>query len=233
MAEQVPTHIRDGDRLSFRMTEATDTRAVYTFVDTLNQGTLFDRPPAVFRNAALQHRLFELQNNSRGDTLLGTIIIQDNAVDKNTRRRESELGGLVVHPGARGQRLASLLTRVSLLHDLIRAKSSGWDCEYQAHLAKGNTGPELALKECGFIPAGNTVVYRGEVDASLEHMLEDGADGVLMKRVVYDKSKTKDLVSWFQHMQHNDFTVRNSDAIQTRLDLSEMLGELDISLLAE
>lgn len=231
MAQQAPTHIRQGDRLRLRMTDMADTRAVYTFVDTLNQGTLFDRPPSVFRNAVRQHRLFELENDSRDDTLIGTIIIQDNTVDEAAKQRQSELGGLVVHPGARGQRLASLLTRLSLLHDLIRTKTGGWDCQYQAHFTEGNTGPEAAFRKAGFVPAGDTIVHRGEVDASLEHMLEEGADGVVMKRVVFDAGNVGELVSWFETLHENDFVFQHSNAIQTRLDLDELLGELDVSVL--
>lgn len=231
MAESAPSHLRDGDILYFRMTEADDSRAVFTFVDTLNQGTLFDRPPSVFRNAAKRHRLFELQNASHNDALLGTLIIQDNHVDEPNRQRESELGGLVVHPGARGLRLGSLLTRIGLLHDLVRSKANNWQSTYQAHFTEGNTNPESSFRKCGFVPAGDTVVHRGEIDASLEHMIEDGSDGVIMRRVVFDPDNLPHLTAWFAELKNNGFWFGNSDTVQTRLDLTEILDDLDLSVL--
>ena len=233
MAEHTPSHLRDGDVLYFRMTEAEDSRAVFTFVETLNEGTLFDRPPSVFRNAAKEHRLFELQNASHNDSLLGTLIIQDNEVDAPNRQRESELGGLVVHPGARGLRLGSLLTRIALLHDLVRSKSDDWNSAYQAHFTEGNTSPEASFRKCGFVSAGDTVVHRGEIDASLEHMLEDGSDGVTMKRVVFDPDRLPDLIAWFCDLRDNGFWFGNSDTVQTRLDLTSIIDELDVSVLKQ
>ncbi len=231
MAEQSLQHLRDGDTLRLNVTKADDSRAVFTFVDTLNQGTLFDRPPSVFRNAAKEHRLFELQNASYNDALLGTLIIQDNHVDAVNQRRESELGGLVVHPGARGFRLGSLLTRLGLLHDLVRSKSEDWDSSYQAHFVQGNTDPEASFRKCGFVPVGDTVVHRGEIDASLEYMLQDGADGVTMKRVVFKDDHLPDLIDWYRHLQDNDHWFDNSETVRTRLDLSAIDDELDISVL--
>ena len=49
MAIQRPSLFNDADILTFRQTPASDYRIPYTFVEALNEGTLFDRSARVSR----------------------------------------------------------------------------------------------------------------------------------------------------------------------------------------
>ena len=74
-----PAMIRDQDRVEIRLTREAEYRLPFTFIEALNEGTLFDRPAHVFRDAARQHRLFHVLNRST-ENILGTGVVQPHRV---------------------------------------------------------------------------------------------------------------------------------------------------------
>ena len=66
-----PAMIRDQDKIEIRLTREAEYRLPFTFIEALNEGTLFDRPAHVFREAARQHRLFHVVNRTT-ENILGT-----------------------------------------------------------------------------------------------------------------------------------------------------------------
>ena|SRR6516162_11586825 len=91
-----PTMIRDQDRVEIRLTREAEYRLPFTFIEALNEGTLFDRPAHVFRAAARQHRLFHVVNRTT-ENILGTGVVQlTSGGDKSLT--QAEVGGLMVHP---------------------------------------------------------------------------------------------------------------------------------------
>jgi hypothetical protein len=91
-----PAKIRDQDRVEIRLTREAEYRLPFTFIEALNEGTLFDRPAHVVRDAARQHRLFHVVNRST-ETILGTGVVQP-ASSGTTSATQAEVGGLMVHP---------------------------------------------------------------------------------------------------------------------------------------
>jgi hypothetical protein len=67
--------ISDQDRVEIRLTREAEYRLPFTFIEALNEGTLFDRPAHVFRDAARQHRLFHVVNRTT-ENILGTGVVQ-------------------------------------------------------------------------------------------------------------------------------------------------------------
>jgi transcriptional regulator with XRE-family HTH domain len=92
--------IRDQDRVEIRLTREAEYRLPFTFIESLNEGTLFDRPAHVFRVAARQHRLFHVVNRT-SENILGTGVVQLTS-GGNKSSTQAEVGGLMVHPAARG-----------------------------------------------------------------------------------------------------------------------------------
>ena len=158
MAERTPSHLHDGDVLRFRTMEADDSRAVYIFVDTLNQGTLFDRPPSAFCNATKQHRLFELQNASRDDSLLGPSSFRTTRWMRKTDCAKANSAGYMTdtcgHPVALCAHAANIQDRdaaVGVFQGLRR------DAPEPRHVSAdcGDRGPKPRLT---LIPAGRWTI---------------------------------------------------------------------------
>src|SRR5262245_26048815 len=156
-----PTMIRDQDTIEIRLTREAEYRLPFTFIEALNEGPLFDRPAHVFRDAARQHRLFHVANRTT-ENILGTGVVQPSSVG-DTSRTQAEVGGLMVHPAARGFGLASLLLKVMMVYAVKESGRDSPDEQYLAHVADG--------------PAGHGDVHRGEVDAVIDHMLMGGRPG--------------------------------------------------------
>jgi len=70
-----PSVIKDQDRIDVRLTSEAEYRIPFTFIEALNEGTLFDRPTDAFLDAAREHRLFHVLNRTT-DNIIGTGIIQ-------------------------------------------------------------------------------------------------------------------------------------------------------------
>lgn len=66
-----PPVIRDQDRIDVRLTGEAEYRIPFTFIEALNEGTLFDRPAHAFLDAAREHRLFHVLNRTT-DNIIGT-----------------------------------------------------------------------------------------------------------------------------------------------------------------
>src|SRR5262245_18168241 len=93
------------------------------------------------------------------------------------RAPRPEVGGLMVHPAARGFGLASVAEKVMMVYAVKESGRDSPDEQYLAHVADGNGAPIHALLEAGFRPAGHVDVHRGEVDAVMDHMLMGGRPG--------------------------------------------------------
>ena len=55
-----PSLFNNSDMLTFRQTPASEYRIPYTFVESLNEGTLFDRSARTFEQAARTQRLYDV-----------------------------------------------------------------------------------------------------------------------------------------------------------------------------
>jgi GNAT superfamily N-acetyltransferase len=188
-----PAVIRDQDRVEIRLTREAEYRIPFTFIEALNEGTLFDRPAHVFRDAARQHRLFHVVNRST-ENILGTGVVQL-ASRAATSATQAEVGGLMVHPAARGFGLASLLLKVMMVYAIKESGRDLPDEQYLAHVVDGNGAPIHALLEAGFRPAGHVDIRRGDIDAVFDHMLIGGASEVRLQAFVFDRHAVGNLVA--------------------------------------
>src|SRR5215469_9323715 len=147
-----PSVIRDQDKIDARLTAEAEYTIPFTFIEALNEGTLFDRPAQAFLDAARERRLFHVLNRTT-ENIIGTGIIQSASGDERSTK-EAEVGGLMFHPAARGFGLASLLVKIMMVYAI---KESGRDSpgeEYLAHVVDGNGAPLHSLHEAGFKPIG-------------------------------------------------------------------------------
>ena len=131
-----PAMIRDQDRVEIRLTSEAEYRLPFTFIEALNEGTLFDRPAHVFLDAA---RLFHVVNRTT-ENILGTGVVQP-ASGGHTSPTQAEVGGLMVHPAARGFGIASLLLKVMMVYAVKESGRDLPDEQYLAHVVDGNGGP--------------------------------------------------------------------------------------------
>src|SRR5213593_1047695 len=95
-----PPVIRDQDRIDVRLTGEAEYLIPFTFIEALNEGTLFGRPAHAFLEAAQERRLFHVLNRTT-DNIIGTSIIQS-ASGNERSAKQAEVGGLMFHPAARG-----------------------------------------------------------------------------------------------------------------------------------
>jgi GNAT superfamily N-acetyltransferase len=209
--------IRDADRVEIRLTREAEYRLAFTFIEALNEGTLFDRPAHVFRDAARQHRLFHVVNRTT-DTILGTGVVQL-ASDGQKLPTQAEVGGLMVHPAARGLGIASLLIKVMMVYAIKESGRDASDEQYLAHVVDGNGGPVHALLEAGFKPAGHVDIHRGDIDAVIDHMLKDGESEIRMQAFVFDRQAVGQLVLslWKFVRQDGGLITRSGHAGDIRL----------------
>src|SRR5258707_1406719 len=105
-----PSAIRDQDRIDVRLTSEAEYRIPFTFIEALNEGTLFDRPAQAFLEAARERRLFQVLNWTT-DNIIGTGIIQGSGDERSAK--QAEVGGLMFHPAARGFGLCSLSVKAA------------------------------------------------------------------------------------------------------------------------
>ena len=142
-----PPVIRDQDRIDVRLTSEAEYRIPFTFIEALNEGTLFDRPEHAFLDAARERRLFHVLNRTT-DNIIGTGIIQASGDEKSAK--EAEVGGLMFHPAARGFGLCSLLVKIMMVYAIKESGRDSPDEEYLAHVVDGNGLPLHSLLEAGF-----------------------------------------------------------------------------------
>jgi len=197
--------IRDGDRVEIRLTREAEYRIPFTFIEALNEGTLFDRPAHVFREAAREQRLFHVLNRNT-ENVLGTGVIQL-ASGPQGSPAQAEVGGLMVHPAARGFGIASLLLKIMMVCAISRRRGEGAQDRYLAHVVDGNDGPIHALLDAGFSPAGHVEIHRGEIDAAFEHMLKSGKSTVRMQAFTFDRHALGRLLLSLWKLVHEDGSV--------------------------
>ena len=221
-----PAMIRDQDTVEIRLTREAEYRLPFTFIEALNEGTLFDRPAHVFRDAARQHRLFHVVNRTT-ENILGTGVVQPTSGEGRSPAQAEEVGGLMVHPAAREFGIASLLVKVMMLYAI---KESGRDApgeQYLAHVVDGNGGPIHALLEAGFRPAGHVDIHRGDIDAVIDHMVKDGELQVRLQAFVFDRQAVGKLVQslWTFVRQDRGLITRSDGAgdIRVTVDFSHVI----------
>ena len=220
-----PPMIRDQDRVEIRLTREAEYRLPFTFIEALNEGTLFDRPAHVFRDAARQHRLFHVVNRTT-ENILGTGVVQLTS-GGNKSPTQAEVGGLMVHPAARGFGIASLLVKVMMVYAIKESGRDAPDEQYLAHVVDGNGGPLHALLEAGFRPAGHVDIHRGDIDAVIDHMLKDGESQVRLQAFVFDRQAVGKLVLslWTFVREHRSLITRSDGAgdIRVTVDFSHVI----------
>jgi hypothetical protein len=86
-----PAVIGDQYRIDVRLTGEAEYRIPFTFIEALNEGTLFDRPAEAFLDAARERRLFHVLNRTRPTTLLALASFKD-PVMRNRRRKRRLVG---------------------------------------------------------------------------------------------------------------------------------------------
>jgi acetyltransferase (GNAT) family protein len=226
-----PLVIRDQDQIDVRLTGEAEYLIPFTFIEALNEGTLFDRPAHAFLEAAREGRLFHVLNRTT-DNILGTGIIQGSG-DENSSK-QAEVGGLMFHPAARGFGLCSLLVKIMMVYAI---KESGRDSpgeKYLAHVIDGNGAPLHALHEAGFTPIGPVDVHRGDIDAVIDYMIKQGESVVHMHGFVFDREAIRRLVSSLWKFANEDHGVitRSGPAgdIRMTVDFSHVIPPGDLKM---
>ena len=214
-----------------RLTSEAEYLIPFTFIEALNEGTLFDRPAHAFLEAARERRLFHVLNRTT-DNILGTGIIQGSGDEKSAK--QAEVGGLMFHPAARGFGLCSLLVKIMMVYAI---KESGRDSpgeEYLAHVMDGNGAPLHSLHEAGFKPIGPVDVHRGEIDAVIDHMIKGGESVVHMHGFVFDREAIRNLIlslSKFVNEDHGVITRTGpSGDIRMTVDFSQVIPSSDLNV---
>jgi len=226
-----PAVIRDQDRIDVRLTGEAEYRIPFTFIEALNEGTLFDRPAHAFLDAARERRLFHVLNRMT-ENIIGTGIIQGSRDEKSTK--EAEVGGLMFHPAARGFGLCSLLVKIMMVYAVKKSGRDSPDEEYLAHVVDGNGAPLHALLEAGFRPIGPVDVHRGDIDAVIDHMIKGGESVVHMEGFVFDREVIGKLVLslWKFVNEHQGVITRSDPAgdIRMTVDFSHVIPSTDLKI---
>ena len=224
-----PAVIRDQDRIDVRLTGEAEYRIPFTFIEALNEGTLFDRPAHAFLDAARERRLFHVLNRMT-ENIIGTGIIQGSGDEKSTK--EAEVGGLMFHPAARGFGLCSLLVKIMMVYAVKKSGRDSPDEEYLAHVVDGNGAPLHALLEAGFRPIGPVDVHRCDIDAVIDHMIKGGESVVHMEGFVFDREVIGKLVlSLWKFVNEDHGVITRTDPggdIRMTVDFSDVIPPTDL-----
>lgn len=224
MSVHRPSLFRDRDHLTFRRTPLSEYRIPYTFVEALNEGTLFDRSPRVFEEAARTQRLFDVVVGD-DQRVVGTGMLQDTLQEADGRHREEELGGLMTHPAARGIGIVSMLAKLMLVHRFAVQRRDDTEEDYIAHVVDGNPGPIHALLAAGFENIGPVQLHAGEFDGAIEHMMAPGENFVPMHVYRFNRDAIDNLI-------RDLWTFRNETRVLSRADWNVRL-EVDFSDLVD
>ncbi len=136
-----PPMIRDKDTIEFRLTEQSESRLPFVFVETLDEATLAERSPSIFEAAARDRRLIHVVNRST-ESILGTAMVQPSSDGK--RPLKAEVGGLAVHPGARGFGIATHLLKVMMVYTVKESGRTSRTSSTSAMLSRA-TSPRVML----------------------------------------------------------------------------------------
>ena len=180
--------IRDQDSIDVLLTGEAEYLIPFTFIEALNEGTLFDRPAHAFLDAARERRLFHVLNRTT-DNIIGTGIIQGSGGERSTK--EAEVGGLMFHPAARGFGLCSLLLKIMMVYAIKESGRDSPDEEYLAHVIDGNDLPLHSLLDAGFKPIGPVDVHRGDIDAVIDYMIKGGESVVHARLCIRSRGDRK------------------------------------------
>ena len=226
-----PPVIRDQDKIDVRLTGEAEYLIPFTFIEALNEGTLFDRPAHAFLDAARERRLFHVLNRTT-DNIIGTGIIQGSGDERSTK--QAEVGGLMFHPAARGFGLCSLLVKIMMVYAVKESGRDSPDEKYLAHVIDGNGAPLHALLEAGFRPIGPVDVRRGDIDAVIDYMIKGGESVVHMHGFVFDREAIQKLVlslSKFVNEDHGVITRSDSAGdIRMTVDFSDVIPPTDLKI---
>jgi hypothetical protein len=227
----IPPVIRDQDKIDVRLTGEAEYLIPFTFIEALNEGTLFDRPAHAFLDAARERRLFHVLNRTT-DNIIGTGIIQGSGDERSTK--QAEVGGLMFHPAARGFGLCSLLVKIMMVYAVKESGRDSPDEKYLAHVIDGNGAPLHALLEAGFRPIGPVDVRRGDIDAVIDYMIKGGECVVHMHGFVFDREAIQKLVlslSKFVNEDHGVITRSDSAGdIRMTVDFSDVIPPTDLKI---
>jgi len=175
-----PPVIRDKDTIEFRLTEQSESRLPFVFVETLDEATLAERSLRVYEEAARDRRLIHVLNRST-DGILGTAMVQPSSDGKRPLR--AEVGGLAVHPGARGFGIASHLFKVMMVYAVKESGRDQPDEQYIGHVVEGNVASIAAVLGAGFRSTGIVELHRNDIDAGIDHLIQEGGSFVRMDRL--------------------------------------------------
>ena len=227
-----PAVIRDQDKIDVRLTSEAEYRIPFTFIEALNEGTLFDRPAHAFLDAARERRLFQVMNRTT-DNIIGTGIIQS-ASRNESSAKQAEVGGLMFHPAARGFGLCSLLVKIMMVYAIKDSGRDSPDEEYLAHVVDGNGAPLHSLLEAGFRPIGPVDVHRGDIDAVIDYMIKGGESVVHMQGFVFDREAIGRLVlSLWKFVNEDHGVITRSDPagdIRMTVDFSNVIPPTDLNI---
>jgi len=224
MAIHRPSLFNDTDILTFRQTPTSEYRVPYTFVESLNEGTLFDRSARTFEEAARTQRLYDVVVGGDQRTI-GVGMLQDTLKEADGHRREEELGALMVHPAARGIGIVGLMIKLMLVHRYAVLRTSDMEEDYVAHVVDGNLGPIHALLAAGFEDLGPIKLHPGEFDGHIEHMMAPGENYVPMHTYRFNRAAIDNLIhdlwTFWTGGRELSRTDRN---LRVKVDFSDMVG---------
>ena len=214
-----------------RLTGEAEYLIPFTFIEALNEGTLFDRPAHAFLDEARERRLFHVLNRTT-DNIIGTGIIQGSGDERSTK--QAEVGGLMFHPAARGFGLCSLLVKIMMVYAVKESGQDSPDEKYLAHVIDGNGAPLHALLEAGFRPIGPVDVHRGDIDAVIDYMIKGGESVVHMHGFVFDREAIgKLVVSLWNFVSEDHGVITRSDPpgdIRMTVDFSQVIPPSDLKI---
>jgi hypothetical protein len=218
-----PTILHDGDRVVFRLTAPDGYRVPFTFVEALNEGTLVDRSGRVFESAAQQNSLYEVVVGP-DERIVGTGMFQETFRDAAGGHHEEELGGLMVHPGARGFGIMGLLVKLMMIHRFAVLLPREADEDDIAHVVDGNRGPIDGLVAAGFVPIGEMQMHAGEFDGALGHMMQPGENFVRLHAYRFDPAAIDCLIRELQDFKRNGgMLVRSDLGVRLPVDFSRLV----------
>jgi len=223
MAIHRPALFTDADTLTFRQTPASDYRIPYTFVEALNEGTLFDRSARVFEEAARTQRLYDVVVGV-DQRIIAAGMLQDTLTEADGDHREEELGALMVHPAARGIGIVGLMIKLMLVHRYAVLRTSGTQEDYIAHVVDGNRGPIHALLAAGFEDLGPMKLHPGEFDGHIEHMMAPGETYVPMHAYRFDRDALDNLIRDLWTVWHGGRELSRTDPnLRVKVDFSGLV----------
>ena len=223
MAFHRPPLFTDSDILTFRQTPASEYRIPYTFVESLNEGTLFDRSARTFEEAARTQRLYDVVVGE-DQRVIGAGLLQDTLKEADGHRREEELGALMVHPAARGIGVVALMIKLMLIHRYAVLRTSDMEEDYVAHVVDGNFGPIHALLAAGFEDFGAMKLHPGEFDGHIEHMMAPGENYVPMHAYRFNRDAIDNLIHDLWRFWHGGRELSRPDRnLRVKVDFSGMV----------